>query len=111
MDGQSPAAEPVLPASLAELVRTRIGDLEGDVREVLLAAACVAAPTVDLLARGHRNHRSAHCRAARSGRDKGIIGIDGNRVRFTPPAAGHAVSTPTPVRRAAGAHASGVGRR
>ena len=39
---QSPTAEPVLPSPLAELMRDRIGNLEGDVRDVLLAAACVS---------------------------------------------------------------------
>jgi hypothetical protein len=45
---QSPTAEPVLPATLAELMRDRIGHLEGKIRDVLLAAACVSDPTVDL---------------------------------------------------------------
>lgn len=51
MTGHPPGAEPALPASLAELMRIRIGQLSGDARQVLLNAACAAAPTVDLLAR------------------------------------------------------------
>lgn len=51
MGGRSPESEAALPATLAGLVRARIGRLEDDARHVLLAAACTAEPTVDLLAR------------------------------------------------------------
>ena len=39
-----------LPGSLSELMRLRIGRLERDARKLLLAAASVANPTVELLA-------------------------------------------------------------
>src|SRR5246500_3713820 len=51
MGGRSQESEAALPATLAGLVRARIGRLEDDARDVLLAAACTADPTVDLLAR------------------------------------------------------------
>src|SRR5262245_54344561 len=47
---QAPPGEPLLPPTLAELVRGRIGDLSRDTRVVLLAAASVADPTVEMIA-------------------------------------------------------------
>ena len=82
---QSPAAEPVLPASLAELMHDRIGELEGDVLDVLLAAACVPDPTVDLLAEATGTTAARTVELLEPVEDKGIIGIHGNRVRFNHP--------------------------
>lgn len=45
----------MLPATLAELMRKRIGQLDRETQVLLLAAACEAAPTVDLLARVTHN--------------------------------------------------------
>ncbi|KAA0079232.1 helix-turn-helix transcriptional regulator [Mycolicibacterium sp. P9-64] len=82
---QSPSAEPALPAPLAELMRSRIGQLEGGVRDVLLAAACVSDPTVDLLARATGTTAARTVELLEPVEDKGIIGIRGNRVRFSHP--------------------------
>jgi DNA-binding CsgD family transcriptional regulator len=84
-DIQSPTAEPVLPAPLADLMRDRIGQLEGDVREALLAAACVPDPTVDLLAQATGTTTARTVALLEPVEDKGIIGIHGNRVRFSHP--------------------------
>lgn len=43
-------AEMKLPGTLAELVRARVGRFDTELRDALLAAACLAAPTVDLIA-------------------------------------------------------------
>jgi hypothetical protein len=43
-------SEAALPGTLAELVQSRIGSLDADVQQALLAAACAAAPTVELVA-------------------------------------------------------------
>ena len=80
---QSPSAEPVLPTPLAELMRDRIGQLDGHVRDVLLAAACVADPTVDLLAQATGNTAARTVELLEPVEDRGIIGIRGNRVRFS----------------------------
>jgi DNA-binding CsgD family transcriptional regulator/nucleoside-triphosphatase THEP1 len=80
---QSPSAESILPTPLAELMRDRIGQLDGDVRDVLLAAACVADPTVDLLAQATGNTAARTIELLEPVEDKGIIGIRGNRVRFS----------------------------
>lgn len=79
----SPTAEPALPAPLAELMRDRIGQLKDDVRDVLLAAACVSDPTVDLLAQATGTTTARTVKLLEPVEDKGIIGIHGNRVRFS----------------------------
>ena len=97
---QSPTAEPVLPAPLAELMRDRIGNLEGDVRDVLLAAACVSDPTVDLLAEATGTTAARTVELLEPVEDKGIIGIHGNRVRFSHPLLARGVySDASPARR------------
>jgi ATP/maltotriose-dependent transcriptional regulator MalT len=82
---QSPTAEQKLPRTLAELVRSRVGDLDNDVRDVLLAAACVTEPTVDLLARAKGITAAETAVLLEMAEGKGIVGIDGNRVCFTHP--------------------------
>jgi len=82
---QSPTADPVLPAPLAELMRDRIGQLEDEVRDVLLAAACVPDPTVDLLAQATGTTAARTVELLEPIEDKGIICIHGNRVRFSHP--------------------------
>lgn len=82
-----------LPGTLLELVRGRIGMLDADVQELLLAAACVAEPTVELLAAAtdydaeHVFERLEH--AERSG----IVVIDGHRIRFEHPLLARGVYT------------------
>ena len=102
MDGRSPTAEPPLPGTLAELVRLRIGRFEGGVRDVLLAAACVSAPTVELLAQVNDTTVESVVDLLEDAETDGIIGIDGNRVRFSHPLLARGVYTDaTPARRRA----------
>ncbi|MCU1698756.1 MAG: transcriptional regulator, luxR family [Mycobacterium sp.] len=85
VDEPSPTAERELPRTLADMVRSRIGDIDDDVRDVLLAAACVTDPTVDLLAQAiglTATEAGVLLETAESG---GIVGIEGNRVRFAHP--------------------------
>lgn len=85
MNGRPLSPEPALPGSLAELVRLRVGRLDGDVRDVLLAVASVAAPTVELLAQVGQTTIERIVDALEAVETDGIISIDGNRVRFTHP--------------------------
>ena len=81
-------------------MRDRIGNLEGDVRDVLLAAACVSAPTVDLLAEATGTTAARTVELLEPVEDKGIIGIHGNRVRFSHPLLARGVySDASPARR------------
>jgi len=96
MDGRPLQAEPGLPGTLAELVRVRIGRLDGDVRNVLLAVASVAAPTVDLLARVNDTTAERIVELLEGVETDGIVGIDGNRVRFSHPLLARGVYTDAP---------------
>ena len=82
---QSPAAEQELPRTLAHLVRSRIGDIGDEVRDVLLAAACVTDPTLDLLAQANGMTTAEVVHLLEAAESKGIVGIEGNRVRFAHP--------------------------
>ncbi|HKP39551.1 ATP-binding protein [Mycobacterium sp.] len=97
---QSPTAEPVLPGTLAELMHERIGHLEEDVEDVLLAAACASDPTVDLLASATGTTTARTVELLEPVEDKGLISIHGNRVRFSHPLLARGVYTDaSPARR------------
>ena len=70
-------SQAVLPATLAELMRLRIGRLERETQDLLLAAACAANPTVELLAQvtGTTVKRAAEFSRLEA---KGIIALDGD---------------------------------
>jgi DNA-binding NarL/FixJ family response regulator len=90
-----------LPGTLAELVRARVGVLDDDVHEVLLAAACAGAPTVELLARVASTDTARVAELLGDAEREGIVGIDGNRVRYTHPLLAKGVytgSAPAPRR-------------
>lgn len=100
MGGQSPESEAALPATLAGLVRARIGRLEDDARDVLLAAACTADPTVDLLARATGTGVERTVELLEEPERHDIIRIDGNRVLFCHPLLARSVYTDAgPARR------------
>jgi DNA-binding NarL/FixJ family response regulator len=100
MGGRSPESEAALPATLAGLVRARIGRLEEDARNVLLAAACTAEPTVDLLARATGTGVERTVELLEEPESHDIIRIDGNRVHFSHPLLARSVYTDAgPARR------------
>ena len=85
IDGQSSTADAVLPGSLADLVRTRLDQFGEGTQTVLLAAASVGAPTVDLLAQV-TDHTPEHVvELLEAPETNGIVQISGNRVRFAHP--------------------------
>ncbi|WP_353361468.1 AAA family ATPase [Mycobacterium sp.] len=95
-------AQPSLPGTLAELMRLRIGSLEGQAGEVLLAAASVANPTVELLAQVIGTTEEHAIDLLDEAEIKGIVAIDGNRVRFSHPLLARSVYTDaSPARRRA----------
>jgi DNA-binding CsgD family transcriptional regulator len=102
MGGRPLQPEPGLPGTLADLVRLRIGRLGGDVRNVLLAVASVAAPTIDLLGRLNDTTAERIVDLLEGVETDGIVGIDGNRVRFSHPLLARGVYTDaTPASRRA----------
>lgn len=98
--GRSDGAE--LPATLADLVRARVASLDVEAQEMLLAAACSAEPTVDLLARATGNSIERTVELLEEPESQDIIGIDGNHVQFSHPLLARGVySDATPSRRRA----------
>jgi DNA-binding CsgD family transcriptional regulator len=89
IDAGTPNVLSRLPASLAELMRLRIGHLDADTRALLLAAASLADPTVELLTKV----TGAPVELLGEAEAKGIIGIGDNVVRFAHPLLGRSVYT------------------
>lgn len=85
MVGRSPLDEGRLPASLSDLVRTRLDELSADTVHVLLAAASVGTATVDLLAAVTDRSPAEVVELLEEPEDGGVVVIEGNRVRFTHP--------------------------
>jgi DNA-binding CsgD family transcriptional regulator len=78
-------SELTLPTTLAGLVASKIGVLDPEVREVLLAAACLAAPTVELVSRATGRGVDDCVQLLLIAEARGIVAIDRNRLRFTHP--------------------------
>lgn len=74
-----------IPSTLSELVGTRIGALDAAVEGALLAAACAGAPTVEMIARATDTPAARVVNLLAEAEDKGIIGYDGERLRFGHP--------------------------
>lgn len=97
MDGEMVSSDGSLPGTLADLVRARVGSLDPDVQSALLATACLAAPTVELVA-GAANVDAEHvARLLEEAEAKGIVGIEGNRPRFAHPLLARGVYTDAPL--------------
>ena len=91
-----------LPSSLAELMRLRTGNLDSDVVTMLLAAASVADPPLELLAQVSETSVERAEQLLEDVAGKGLITIDGNQVRFTHPLLARSVYTDaSPSRRRA----------
>ena len=91
INAKSSTADADLPRTLAELVRIRIGHLTGDAANVLLAAACVANPTVDMLASATGTSVERTTELLEDAETYGAVVIDGNRVRYSHPLLAHGV--------------------
>ncbi|MGV0795214.1 helix-turn-helix transcriptional regulator [Mycolicibacterium sp. XJ1819] len=83
----------VLPPTLAELVRNRIQRFDEDTRAVLLAAASVTEPTVELV--GATTGRSVPevVELLEHAERDGLVTLDGNRLRFAHPLLARGVYT------------------
>ncbi|BBX04551.1 LuxR family transcriptional regulator [Mycolicibacterium moriokaense] len=96
----------VLPATLAELMRMRIGRLDREVQDLLLAAACASNPTVDLLAQVTGTPVDVAHELLEEPRTKGIIALDGDVVRFSHPLLARSVYTDATPRERRAMHRS-----
>ncbi|MDT5234766.1 MAG: hypothetical protein QOF47_753 [Mycobacterium sp.] len=100
IDGKSTTVNADLPRTLADLVRIRIGHLDADAANVLLAAACVANPTVEMLARATGTSIERTTELLEDAELNGAVAIDGNRVHYSHPLLAHGVYTDAaPARR------------
>jgi DNA-binding CsgD family transcriptional regulator len=93
LDAASTSADSMLPATLAELMRIRVGRLDQQAQDVLLAAAWVANPTVELLATATNNTVDRVVELLDEPESSGVVVIEGNRVRFTHPLLARSVFT------------------
>ncbi|MDT5011723.1 MAG: hypothetical protein QOH57_3340, partial [Mycobacterium sp.] len=102
LQGDATLSEAALPGTLAELVQARIGSLDPDVLQALLAAACAASPTVELVARATNADTTDAVVLLEEAESNGIIGINGRTIRFTHPLLAQGVYTKaTPAQRRA----------
>lgn len=83
----------VLPGTLGELVRARIGRLDSALQQVLRAAACLGAPTVRLVAAVIDADVDSVVKLLEHAENDGIIVFEGLRVRFTHPLLARGVYT------------------
>ena len=74
-----------LPASLSTLMARRLAELDDDAGDVLLAAACVAAPTVEVVAQACGTSPAHTVGLLEQAEAAGIVVIEANRLRFTHP--------------------------
>ena len=96
------SAEPTLPGSLADLVRSRIDGLGSDIHEILLAATCLANPRVNLIALATDSDAEHILARAEVAEAQGIIWIDRQTLRFTHPLLAAGIySNTAPARRRA----------
>jgi DNA-binding CsgD family transcriptional regulator len=93
VDAASTTADSVLPGALAELMRMRVGHLDQEAHDVLLAAAWVANPTVELLATATNSTVDRIVELLDEPESNGVVVIEGNRVRFVHPLLARSVYT------------------
>jgi DNA-binding CsgD family transcriptional regulator len=97
IDDDMPGIDVQLPNSLSELVRARVGTLNAEVCEVLLAAACLANPSVELVARAIDTAPELIAEWIGDAEGKGIVRLDGNQIAFTHPLLAKGVYTNAPA--------------
>jgi DNA-binding CsgD family transcriptional regulator len=85
LDGQVPSIEVALPDTLAGLVHARIGALDPQTHDALLATACLATPTVEVVARATNSEVDLIVGVLSEAENNGILTIEGNGIRFAHP--------------------------
>jgi tetratricopeptide (TPR) repeat protein len=85
MTGSTASGDATLPGTLTDVVRTRVGTLSDDVQQVLVAAAAVDAPTVEMVAQALNMAPTNVIGLLERAENAGIVKIDGHRLRFAHP--------------------------
>jgi DNA-binding CsgD family transcriptional regulator len=83
--GREPNTDISLPDSLRELIRSKIRGGDPDVDDALLAVACLAAPTVGLVAETLGSDPGVVAEQLEEAESRGIIDINGDQLRFSHP--------------------------
>ncbi len=96
IDERVPGFDTSLPRTLTDVVRARIGRLDPDVHDALLAASCMATPTVELVSRATISDDDRLVELLENAESKGIIAIDGNRIHFSHPLLARGVYSEAP---------------
>jgi ATP/maltotriose-dependent transcriptional regulator MalT len=91
LSNPTPSVTATLPQALAEMLRNRVGHFDAEVMRVLLAAACVSDPTVDVMATMTSTAVDRLVQLLERPETDGVITIEGNRVRFTHPVLAYGV--------------------
>jgi tetratricopeptide (TPR) repeat protein len=91
LNNPTPAATAALPPALAEIMRARVGLFDDEVKRVLLAAACISDPTVDVMATMTSTTVDRLVHLLEEPETHGVVTIEGNRVRFTHPVLAYGV--------------------
>ena len=99
MDPKVQSSDVPLSHNLTELVRARISALQPAAHHLLLTAACLAAPTVELVARAVGTDPQEVIDQLADAEESGIVEIEHNRLRFAHPVLARGVySSATPAR-------------
>jgi DNA-binding CsgD family transcriptional regulator len=100
MDPQAPSSDIPMPRNLTELVRARLNGLTTEAHQLLLTAACLAVPTMELVARAARIDARDVIERLADAEENGIVEIRHNRVHFAHPVVARGVySAATPAQR------------
>ena len=93
VDTSGGSGRETLSATLSEVMRLRLAPLGTGVREALLAASCVADPTVDIVAAAIDQSIYDVIETLESAENDGVVTLDGNHIRFEHPLLAHGVYT------------------
>ncbi len=85
MMGEHGSSEVALPASLKELVRSKVRGGDSGVDDALLAVACLSVPTTALVAAALDSEVSSVAARLEAAESRGIIEINGDQLRFSHP--------------------------
>ena len=86
-------ADTPLPGTLAELVRARLHSVNERNRDALLATACIATPTVELVAAVLESEPEDVIELLEVAEHAGLVVFEGNLVRFSHPLLAHGIYT------------------
>lgn len=85
MEESRPSTDISMPESLTDLIRSKIHGRDPGFEDALLAVACLATPTVGLVARGLGSDPDTVAAQLEDAESRGVIEINGEQLRFSHP--------------------------